>query len=187
MDKSPFAHLSAELRNRIYELALHDTYPDGIDLVWLDKHNALTRTCRQMRAESHIMFYHLNDFSVTVIGYRWDSRHQGYIPRGFMKRVAALLELLGPGILSSMKRLALKEQHTTEFVICNPSFEWLLGDDPVKVEQTDFWGAYAPIKQAFLDAGVMVKGSNTSGIYARSTERMWVVYPIEEAKKSGVE
>lgn len=67
MDNSPFARLSPELRNNIYELALHNSDGD-IELDSLGCSNQLTRTCRQIRIETRAMFYAANEFRVTLLG-----------------------------------------------------------------------------------------------------------------------
>ena len=79
METSPFARLSAELRNEIYAYALY--IPEG---VWLNDETdeektkaignlrlkasgnltALTMTCRQIHAEAGLLFYSINRFSI---------------------------------------------------------------------------------------------------------------------------
>lgn len=99
MEMSPFARLSAEPRNKIYTYALYN--PEGI---WL-KHTsddlklkagwklgihasgnptALAMTCRQIHAESGLLFYSMNKFFIelspmkakdrfgTEVWYLWD-------------------------------------------------------------------------------------------------------------------
>ncbi|KAK5725224.1 hypothetical protein LTR17_013176 [Elasticomyces elasticus] len=69
MDKSPLSLLPGELRNQIYELALHE--PDDIVLETTYgkvtapvNTRALARTCRQLRNETHEMFFNCNDFTM---------------------------------------------------------------------------------------------------------------------------
>ncbi|KAK4963551.1 hypothetical protein LTR10_001180 [Elasticomyces elasticus] len=69
MDKSLLSLLPPELRNLIYETALHD--PDGIVLETSQgkltapaNTLALARTCRQLRNETHELFFDRNDFTV---------------------------------------------------------------------------------------------------------------------------
>ncbi|KAK0264399.1 hypothetical protein B0A54_17928 [Friedmanniomyces endolithicus] len=71
MDDSPLRRLSPELRNRIYELALHVPGRSGIK-VRLGKRGAqvknaplaLTKVCREIRADTVKMFYAVNSFTV---------------------------------------------------------------------------------------------------------------------------
>ncbi|KAK5122967.1 hypothetical protein LTR85_003533 [Meristemomyces frigidus] len=60
MDNSPFARLSAELRNEIYRAVFDDD--ESVDLKQ-DLEPALTRTCRQLRTESALLFYKNARFS----------------------------------------------------------------------------------------------------------------------------
>ncbi|KAK4888661.1 hypothetical protein LTR27_012447 [Elasticomyces elasticus] len=69
MDKSPLSLLPPELRNLIYEIALHE--PDGIVLETAQgkltapaNTLALARTCRRLRNETHELFFDRNDFTV---------------------------------------------------------------------------------------------------------------------------
>lgn len=68
MDKSPLARLPPELRNRIYEFAftlpLAKNYRSLSDHI--KEHNGLTRTCRQLRSESRLLFFRLNHFWVCI-------------------------------------------------------------------------------------------------------------------------
>ncbi|KAM3417275.1 hypothetical protein BST61_g5531 [Cercospora zeina] len=72
MENSPFNKLSAELRNKIYELALaHDTplavckkHPDPDSTA---VQPPLTRVCRQIRDEALGMFYQFNTFVMELI------------------------------------------------------------------------------------------------------------------------
>lgn len=62
METSPFARLSAELRNRVYHFTPEDTYSDLEITLPLKRHTfkrsiALTQTCRQIRSETRTMFY----------------------------------------------------------------------------------------------------------------------------------
>ncbi|KAI7188729.1 hypothetical protein KC363_g5263 [Hortaea werneckii] len=73
MENSPFAKLSAELRNQIYHLVLAHSKPIGIsssrngDKIWSQiarrrKLLALTRACKAIREESIKIFYAINTF-----------------------------------------------------------------------------------------------------------------------------
>ncbi|KAK5117733.1 hypothetical protein LTR85_008708 [Meristemomyces frigidus] len=74
MDRSAIGRLPAELRNRIYELALFipggirldlgDEYPSMARELQEQQLLALTQTCRQLRAESRQIFYAGNVFVV---------------------------------------------------------------------------------------------------------------------------
>lgn len=72
MDASPLNKLPAELRNNIYELALHNPGGIDIDVMFANKIItaqasqqllALTETCKQIRQESLPLFYATNTFS----------------------------------------------------------------------------------------------------------------------------
>ncbi|KAK1058763.1 hypothetical protein LTR74_013155 [Friedmanniomyces endolithicus] len=71
MNDSPLAKLAPELRNRIYELALHVPGRSGIK-VRIGKRGAqvknaplaLTKVCREIRADTVKMFYAVNAFTV---------------------------------------------------------------------------------------------------------------------------
>lgn len=96
MENSPFARLSPELRNRIWELSIKDfgpRYGVTIDIVNMHKFNGLTRTCRQTRAESRAMFYANNDFFVHV----WNETD--------VASVCRILQEIGPEALSCLQRL----------------------------------------------------------------------------------
>lgn len=76
MDASLFARLSPELRNQIYELSY--TLPNRVSLGPatgpINAQSALTRTCRQVRRESLLIYYtqarfsaHLNDGPISPL------------------------------------------------------------------------------------------------------------------------
>ncbi|KAK5013980.1 hypothetical protein BJ546DRAFT_372084 [Cryomyces antarcticus] len=67
MEHSPFSNLASEIRNMIYELALHE--PEPILLVedtTTHEQPGLTKVCRQIREECLAMHYHLNTFRTVV-------------------------------------------------------------------------------------------------------------------------
>ncbi|KAK4546299.1 hypothetical protein LTR36_001976 [Oleoguttula mirabilis] len=83
MDHSPLARLPAELRDDIYERALHQDWPIrapwypketvGVDIdtiidtaAYSEQAVALTRTCKQIRRESLGLFYSTNIFHITL-------------------------------------------------------------------------------------------------------------------------
>lgn len=70
MDTSPFGLLSPEIRNRIYYLAF--TAPHTIQ-EGKPFEASLTRVCRQIRAESQLMFYAETKFETTVS--KWNMAH----------------------------------------------------------------------------------------------------------------
>ncbi|KAK5122089.1 hypothetical protein LTR85_004335 [Meristemomyces frigidus] len=72
MEASPLKRVPAELRNRIYELALHK--PEGIIVrsyvpkMWARRYVSigLTMTCRELRRDATSMFYATNIFSIVA-------------------------------------------------------------------------------------------------------------------------
>jgi len=75
MDKSPLNKLPAELRNRIYELALHESVGIHIDIwtgapaaatriIAAGTSLALTKVCRQVSAETKTVFLAVNTFVI---------------------------------------------------------------------------------------------------------------------------
>lgn len=93
MDTSPFANLAGELRNRIYELVLHE--PEGFKFLYkisprnknvlkgICKTNgvakekqflAITKVCRQIRKEALRLFYNLTSFTQPMHFWRFGSR-----------------------------------------------------------------------------------------------------------------
>ncbi|KAI7017089.1 hypothetical protein KC318_g5714 [Hortaea werneckii] len=79
MEASPFARLSAELRNQIWTYAL--CQPDGFyldhlqygdyELLEKDHQIALIKTCRQINAEASLLLYNVNKFTfrASTIGF----------------------------------------------------------------------------------------------------------------------
>lgn len=67
MDQSHFGRLCPELRNRIYHLVLEEEDPIAISQESaVEAEAALLRTCRQIREESELIFYAVNNFSCTI-------------------------------------------------------------------------------------------------------------------------
>ncbi|KAK4543340.1 hypothetical protein LTR36_005699 [Oleoguttula mirabilis] len=64
MDNSPLATLSAEIRNIFYELAFRNDDNKTLDLFAGDA--ALSRTCRQIRQESLLLYYAVNTFKAEI-------------------------------------------------------------------------------------------------------------------------
>ncbi|KAK5114558.1 hypothetical protein LTR85_010135 [Meristemomyces frigidus] len=94
MDNSPFARLPPELRNRIFDLALTRSNGCRIELDQMQNYNQLTRTCRQIRAETHAVFYSQNDF---LVGSDYDNK--------WVCKFRELLRLLGAEIVGRIKVL----------------------------------------------------------------------------------
>lgn len=92
MDNSPFARLSPELRNHIYEFTLRSQYPQ-IDFRDIVLFNGLTRTCSQIRCETRTLFYAVNNFAIHGI------------PMKQLEKFLAFLRQLGPEALSQMMSL----------------------------------------------------------------------------------
>lgn len=91
MDKSQLARLSPELRNHIYELCLRDNQ-GSIQICDVGEYNQLTQTCRQVRSETQVLFYTLNDFHTAV---RNDQ----------LERFCTFLQAIGPDVLSQVRAL----------------------------------------------------------------------------------
>lgn len=101
MDNSGFGRLSAELRNRIYELAFEPiTDVDGGKTEELQ--HPLTKACRQIRAESLTMYYENTCFNLIC---------------GPKSRNAACtwLRTMGPGACASLRTLACFSVSATHF------------------------------------------------------------------------
>ena len=116
MNVSPFNKLSAELRNRIYELTLvHDKAID-IDNSWMyvkygsmytnfardevPNTNALIQTCRQIRAECIALYYASNEFRILA-------HHNSHDTRTWLPPLAEHLHSLGVQVLGKMKSFTL--------------------------------------------------------------------------------
>jgi hypothetical protein len=71
MDNSPLATLPQELLDEIFRMALQNKQPhvfDGsssIDAARVAQYNGLTRTCKAIRAQTLLLFWHANWFRVT--------------------------------------------------------------------------------------------------------------------------
>ncbi|TKA79913.1 hypothetical protein B0A49_00989 [Cryomyces minteri] len=67
MEHSPFSALASEIRNVIYELALHEPEPILLaEDTTTHEQPALTKVCRQIREECLAMHYHLNTFRTVI-------------------------------------------------------------------------------------------------------------------------
>jgi len=100
MDSSSFSRLSPELRNRVYEFSL--THTSAFQLQDIKHYNAMTRTCRQIRAESHLLFLANSDFTLDLscLRTKWHDPgdHQG-------NQFAARFRLLSQSMVCSMRKL----------------------------------------------------------------------------------
>lgn len=103
MDNSPFARLSAELRNKIYEFVLVEIKP-RVELHQFPSSNNLTKTCRQIRRESSLIFWSSNHF-LEYDARDWDLIRIRAHPR--CARTALLLNSLGKEVASCIKCLTL--------------------------------------------------------------------------------
>lgn len=90
-----FGRLSPELRNRIYDLTVahFDAYrrTRGLVLGNIRCYNSWTRTCRQIRGETHDMFYASHSLCASADEFYREAE---------FRRFRALLQLLGPDIAS---------------------------------------------------------------------------------------
>ncbi|KAK3658722.1 hypothetical protein LTR56_001593 [Elasticomyces elasticus] len=84
-DKTRLGRLAAEMRNKIFEFAVtHEAVPHSLDyqgsktihLQYMGQFNQLTRTCRQVRAETHPLFFAKNRFQVQI---NLTNKHPYYI------------------------------------------------------------------------------------------------------------
>ena len=171
MDNSHFGRLSAELRNKIYELAL--TRNTWIFLEDISSANQLTKTCRQMRREAAIMFWASNRFWTRLSWLDNPSFDFDFDTHGWMtnvrpaEKVGRLLSLLGMDKVSSIKRLDITPASgISQLEIYGAQ------DDKVNLSQTrsswdnvvtdvlsvDLWvSEYRPIVKALLDMGLEVR------------------------------
>ncbi|KAK4565850.1 hypothetical protein LTR86_003699 [Recurvomyces mirabilis] len=70
MEPSPLLRLPPELRNTIWEHALHEQHPIRISPT--DSAEApLLRTCKNVRSEGELIFYATNDFDAIVTMFDW--------------------------------------------------------------------------------------------------------------------
>ncbi|KAI7162190.1 hypothetical protein KC316_g11389 [Hortaea werneckii] len=122
METSPFARLSAELRNKIYSYALYN--PDG---VWLEHPSddlklkpgwklrihasgnptALAMTCRQIHAESGLLFYSINKFFIKLSPMKIKDRFETGVWYPWDEEVETWLETIGSANASYVARLCL--------------------------------------------------------------------------------
>ncbi|KAK5721366.1 hypothetical protein LTR17_014655 [Elasticomyces elasticus] len=111
MDNSPFARLSAELRNHIFSLALTkqafdpnatDEHPPTRRGLVVNRERIsraplidqpLSMTCRQLRAETRLMYYNVNDHFYVAV--------PGLGPQSLQKRLKAL----APEVLALVRDL----------------------------------------------------------------------------------
>ena len=76
MDNSLFALFPSELRNRLYDIVFENPI---IKQGEFKKVIALTQTCRQIRQESHTMFYHDKTLMIEAKGGSERVRHCDFL------------------------------------------------------------------------------------------------------------
>lgn len=105
MENSPLRRLPPELRNRIYELAFrHLSRPGACSCIeHISEINDITRTCREIRSETHAMLF-ASCVLLCDIGFVKPTQGANDRPDRVGK-LSALLQLLGPSILSQLRSL----------------------------------------------------------------------------------
>ncbi|KAI7549377.1 hypothetical protein KC331_g3830 [Hortaea werneckii] len=110
MEASPFARLSAELRNQIWTHALYR--PDGF---YLDRHDgnyelsekghhiALIKTCRQINTETALLLYNVNKFIFNAV--------TNSTMRSTLARVKDWLCVIGPAKASAIAEICFDLGH----------------------------------------------------------------------------
>ncbi|TKA50475.1 hypothetical protein B0A55_12950, partial [Friedmanniomyces simplex] len=96
MDTSPFARLSPELRNTIYEFAFDSNY--AVTLQRNATQNGIMRTCRQIRHETLGMYYSL-------------SRFNAHLDDGPLTPLARWLEVLGRDLCLLLREVNVWDMH----------------------------------------------------------------------------
>ncbi|KAI6812732.1 hypothetical protein KC340_g14780 [Hortaea werneckii] len=108
MEASPFARLSAELRNQIWTYALYQ--PDGFylelqgggyELSEKGHRIALIKTCRQINAEASMLLYNVNKFTFSAI--MMESPVRLHFPK--MQLVEDWLCTIGPAKASTIAEI----------------------------------------------------------------------------------
>lgn len=122
METSPFARLSAELRNEIYAYALY--MPEG---VWLNDETdeekskpigklrlqasgdltALTMTCRQIHAEAGLLFYSINKFFIRPLSLGYVPPFLAFNRLPWLRRFRAWMNTVGSSNASCITKLCL--------------------------------------------------------------------------------
>lgn len=167
MDNSPFGRLSAELRNRIYELVL--VHKSVIPLENSFRANNLARTCHQMRCETTVMFWASNRFLICLYSRRYnfdlDANHAQNI--SIAVKVGRFPILLGKDIVSSImslhiipvakvNRLEIYGAQDGKVNLSDTRSSW--DNEVTDVTSADLWvSEHRPIVQALLDLGLEVR------------------------------
>ena len=182
MDKSPFAKLSPELRNQVYELVLQSNRAT-LELRDMKTYNGLTQTCRQIRAESQPMLYAQNKFAFTT------SNTQ-------LAKFCAFLEAVGPAIIPQIRSLRLLIIQRVPCrgapLQCSQNIEIRGADtEEVKPESTVKYHAISPsgveavLYETLVKMGLQVRGRGSTW-YTTAT---WYVgaWPAAEAKSNATQ
>jgi hypothetical protein len=72
-EQSHLLKLPPELRNRIYELVLAPAMPFTLTTYGTQCRPGLLRVCRQIRAETRLVYYHLRKFYIIVTAENMDN------------------------------------------------------------------------------------------------------------------
>lgn len=124
MDKSPLNRLSAELRNRIYDLVFEENFDLHITSP-RDSHNLqhpLTRTCRQIREETIFVYLSRTKFEAITLSSDYEERTA--ILTYNMEKTERLIKWMkaqGPAQLKAIKCLQIFHFDWT-FVVSDPGF-----------------------------------------------------------------
>lgn len=158
MDNSPLGRLPPELRNHIAELSLtHDGY------LWVDelhKTNGLTRTCRQMRTETHLLFLRSN----TLVDDSDDNS------------MCAWLNALGAEAIGSIHRLEHCGAYFLEILPAGPRMQ----ASELELPQDDHW-AKESLLELYAKLGIVVRvapGEEEEEDTYRTNR--WVLFPPAE-------
>lgn len=177
MERSPFAKLSPELRNQIYELVLRSNRAT-LELRDIKTYNGLTQTCRQIRAESQPMLYAQNKFAFTTSNTK-------------LEKFSAFLEAIGAEIIPQIRSLRLliiqRVPCRGEPLQCSQNIE-IRGAETaeVKLEKAGKYhgirpsGVEAVLYETLVKMGLQVRGRGSTW-YTTAT---WYVgmWPEVEAK-----
>ena len=160
MENSPLRKLPAELRNQIYELVLTEKYPivtsKGLDyrrqITYLGKRHqmGITRTCKEIHAESANLFHALNTFVLQISQYSLiKSEHhlEGFRSQiGAARAMAIRVLIIDGGEVSDMSPIVpptlfpvfvLLKKETERHLHCRFGFKFgiMFSGDPRNVEQ----------------------------------------------------
>lgn len=175
MESSPFAKLSPELRNEIYELALRSNRTT-LELRDMKNYNGLTQTCRQIRTECQAMLYALNNFAFTTSNRR-------------LAKFCAFLEALGPTVIPQLRSLRLliiervpcrgaPLQCSQNIEICGSETAEVKLELTAKYHPINPRGVEAVLYETLVKMGVQVRGRGSTW-YTTAT---WYVGAWSEAE-----